>query len=194
MKPQLIRLLQNAHAGERAAAFAYNGHWRSVRGAERTEIQKIEKEEWDHRAELFKMIKELGAKPRALREFGMMIVGVCIFTLCRLGDWLNVAGFGWYTSMYGAGKLERGNIVEYEVAARYAHEAGYPQFVECLLVMAEVEWDHELFFRSKCLKSNWRNYIKLWDPPPARAAIREQFKFALQNTSDEIPDRGPAVS
>lgn len=41
--------------------------------------------------------------------------------------------------MYGAGRLERGNIVEYEIAAKLAAECGHPEMIDCLLEMAEVE-------------------------------------------------------
>ena len=75
-------------------------------------------------------------------------------------------------SMYGAGKLERGNIVEYEIAARYAVDCGYQQFVESLLEMAEIEWDHELYFRKKSEESRWSKYIRVWSEPPPRKSIR----------------------
>ena len=46
----LIRILQNAHAGEVAAAYAYRGHWKSLRESpEKARIKEIEAEEWDHR-------------------------------------------------------------------------------------------------------------------------------------------------
>jgi len=176
MKSKLVRLLQDAHAGERAAGFAYNGHWRSVRGSDASEIRKIELEEWEHRACLHAMLTELGEKPRATREFAMCVIGSVIFALCRLGGWLNLMGLGWYISMYGAGKLEQGNIKEYLVAASYARAAGYPQFVDDLLKMAEVEWDHEFYFRSKCLESKWSRYISLWMAPPARELIAREVQ------------------
>lgn len=182
-KAKLIRLLQDAHAGERAAAFAYRGHSQSVKGQEALEIAKIEKEEWAHREELANMLQQLGAGPRPGRELLMILVGLTILVLCRLGGWLNVFNFGWYFSMYGAGKLERGNIVEYEIAARYAAEAGYPQFIECLLAMAEVEWDHELYFRSKCLESKWIKYLPPWSPPPPRETIQSGFEPSTKSKS-----------
>jgi hypothetical protein len=40
--------------------------------------------------------------------------------------------------------------------------------------MAEVEWDHEAFFRSQVEKSA-RGRRFLWKPLPPRAAIREAF-------------------
>lgn len=172
LKSKLVYLLQNAHAGERAAAFAYNGHWRSVSGQEAIDIKKIEMEEWEHRSCLFGMLQELGARPRLMRELGMAMIGITIFTICRLAGWLNIANFGWFCSMYGAGKLEQGNIVEYEIAARYAHEGGYRHFIEPLLHMAEIEWDHELYFRQKALQSKWSKYFQIWETPPPREQIR----------------------
>jgi hypothetical protein len=48
--------------------------------------------------------------------------------------------------MYGAGKLESRNVKEYEVAARHAWACDRREWVDCLLTMAEVEWEHEAFF------------------------------------------------
>ena len=53
--------------------------------------------------------------------------------------------------MYGAGRLESGNIVEYEIAAGYARDCGSGDLIDCLLTMAEVEWEHEKYFRSRVL-------------------------------------------
>lgn len=165
---RLVRLLQNAHAGEKAAFLAYEGHALSVRGTgEHDEIRKIQREEWEHRECLGRFLLELGSGPRASRELLMTCIGHSISLFCRIG--------GWFIPMYGAGKLERGNIVEYEVAARLARDAGFPHMVEPLLDMAEVEWDHELYFRSKSLAHWLARFVPVWGAPPARAAIRESF-------------------
>lgn len=180
MKEKLIYLLQNAHAGEKAAAYAYNGHGRSLTNTQEIqELKKIEDEEWDHRKRLAIMLTELGSGPRTSRELLMSLVGNTISFLCILGGYLNVFNFGWFMAMYGAGKLEQGNIVEYEVAAQYAVGAGYPQFVASLLDMAEIEWDHELYFRTKSFQSKWSKWIPIWSEPPARELIQKNFlKFS----------------
>ncbi len=42
-RQNLMRILQNAYSGEIAAAYAYRGHWKSLKDSpERTEIKKIE--------------------------------------------------------------------------------------------------------------------------------------------------------
>lgn len=171
---KLVALLQNAHAGERAAAFAYRGHrWSVTSLQEKNEIDKIEQEEWAHRRCLRKMLADLGAEPRVWRKFIMFLIGVNIAVLCLLGRVLNFFNFGWYMSMYGAGLLEKENISEYEIAAQFAHKAHKLDYVELLLQMAEVEWDHEKYFREKCLGSKWVKCIPTWEPPKDRSEIRQ---------------------
>jgi rubrerythrin len=75
--------------------------------------------------------------------------------------------------MYGAGLLESRNIVEYEVAARLAAESGHPEFVDCLLEMAEVEWEHELYFRERVLSHALVRFIPVWKTPPPKSEIRK---------------------
>jgi len=185
-KDKLIKLLQDAHAGEKAAAFAYSGHARSLKDArEIADLKKIENEEWDHRERLAIMLTELGSGPRATREFLMSLVGHTISSLCILGGYFNILNFGWFMSMYGAGKLECGNIVEYEVAAQYAFAAGYPQFAPSLLDMSEIEWDHEFYFRQKTFESKWSRRIAIWSAPPPRDLIQKNFlKFSGQERLD----------
>lgn len=158
---ELIRLLQNAYSGELAAYYAYEGHQLSVRDAvEKSEIIKIRDEEWEHRETVGRMLAELGTTGRPRREFLMKCVGLMIGFLCRIG--------GWLIPMYGAAKLENGNIVEYDVAAELATTAGKPHFVPALLHMADVEWEHELYFRNKFLSHPLACLLPKWKAPPAR--------------------------
>ena len=139
-KARLVAQLQLAHAGELAAGHAYHGHWRSLpEGEDHERIRKIEDEEWHHRRLVARMLLDLGAGPRPLRE--------AVF-------WL----------------------VEYEDAAVYARASGHPELVDCLLTMAEVEWDHEQYFRSRVLGHPLRRLFPIWPAPPPRARIRERFE------------------
>ncbi len=161
----LIAVLQNAYSGEYAASLAYGGHAKSVSDpVERAEILAILAQELEHRALVEKMLADLGSGPDAWKEFAMTCVGTTISALCRIG--------GWFIPMYGAGKLEAGNIVEYEIAARHARDAGRPELVDCLLHMAEIEWDHELYFRKKAERSVWSRFVPMWPSPPSRENIR----------------------
>ena len=167
-RARLVSILQHAHAGELAAGHAYRGHAASVSDPEeKAQIRKIEDEEWVHRRQVGEMLAALGAAPDPARERKLLIIGSTIAVLCRIG--------GWYVPMYGAGRLESKNVKEYEDAADFAVESGHPEFVECLLEMAGVEWDHEAYFRSK-VESHWlRRVIRVWPPVPPREAIRRAF-------------------
>ncbi|HEX8890864.1 MAG TPA: ferritin-like domain-containing protein [Pyrinomonadaceae bacterium] len=164
----LVNILRLAYSGELAAAYAYRGHWRSVSDRQtRARIREIEDEEWHHRRLVGEMLAELGRKPSRLREVRAFLIGRTLGALCHVT--------GWLAPMYGAGKLERRNIKEYESAARFAAGAGHQEFVDCLLTMAEVEWEHEQYFRSRVLSHRWASRIKLWPPPPAKEEIRISF-------------------
>src|SRR5829696_5533071 len=110
---KLIRQLQGASSGELAAIHAYEGHWRSVSDpVQRERIRVIQSEERHHREIVQGLLRDLGAGPNRLREAIFWCIGNAIGIFCRVG--------GWFAPMYGAGKLERSNIVEYEDAAVYA--------------------------------------------------------------------------
>ncbi len=139
-RENLIRILQNAHAGEVAAAYAYRGHWKSLRDSpEKKRIKEIEAEEWDHRERVGHWLEKLGAKPRPLREKIFWTIGNVLGPSCFIS--------GWFMPMYFAGRLESQNSVEYEDAAVLARELGMDDCVEDLLDMARVELEHEEFFR-----------------------------------------------
>src|SRR5882762_10231184 len=138
----LIALLQLAYSAERAAALAYRGHWHSVADKdERIRINQIENEEWHHRELVGEMLAGLGAAPNERREIRALLIGRALGLLCHV--------MGWLAPMYGAGRLESRNIGEYETAARHARDCGREDLIDCLLTMAEVEWEHEHYFRSR---------------------------------------------
>ena len=63
-REKLIGILQLAYSGERAAGFAYRGHWQSVNDlAESARIRAIEDEEWHHRKLVGEMLTSLDAGP-----------------------------------------------------------------------------------------------------------------------------------
>lgn len=167
-RDHLIRAIQWAYSGELAAYYAYQGHWKSVKDSkEKEEIQKIQKEEWEHRGCLGVFLSELQAQPDWRLELMFTIIGRVISFLCYFG--------GWFIPMYGAGKLESGNIVEYEVAAQWARLCGEEKMVEEFLHMAEVEWDHELYFRNKSASHGLYRFFPHWPVPAPKATIRERY-------------------
>jgi len=140
-KANLIRILQNAYSGEIAAAYAYRGHWKSLKECpEKEQIRKIEEEEWDHRRRVGEWLENLGSKPRVAREKVFWTIGRTLGVSCHVS--------GWFMPMYFAGRLESQNSVEYEDAASFARGLGMDDCVTDLLDMARVELEHEEFFRS----------------------------------------------
>ncbi len=173
-RDQLITTLQMAYSGERAAGYAYRGHWHSVKEPEeRARIKIIEDEEWHHRKLVGEMLASLGSEPNKVREIRATIIGRVLGFMCHLS--------GWFAPMYGAGRLESRNIVEYESAARCALACGRPDLIECLLMMAEVEWEHERYFRGCVLRHRLSKRISIWPEPPPKEAIRRSF-----NTPPEV--------
>lgn len=138
-KDKLAQILLAAYSGEKAAALAYQGHWRSVKNPnERARIQSIELEEWEHRRIVGEMLRELGSKPSKVREFIFETIGSTLKMLCPIS--------GWFLPMYFAGLLESQNIKEYMQAAHFAQKVGEVLMAEKLLKMAEVEREHETYF------------------------------------------------
>lgn len=138
-RDSLIRILQNAYSGEVAAAYAYRGHWGSLKESpEKERIRRIEAEEWDHWRRVGEWLANLGAKPRPLREKVFWTIGRTLGLTCHIS--------GWFMPMYFAGRLESQNSVEYEDAAAFARELKMDDCIEDLLDMARVEVEHEIFF------------------------------------------------
>ncbi len=139
---QLIWILQNAHAGELAAAFAYQGHrWSLRRPDEKAELLAIEQAEWLHRAHVAVLLAELKAKPRWRREALMGSIG----RVMGLGCFLS----GWTAPMYMAGRLEAMNVGEYDRARQLAEMLGLEHFIERLEAMRVEEDRHERYFGEK---------------------------------------------
>ena len=135
----LHALLRLAYSAERAAAFAYYGHARSVRSpAKRVAISAIAGEEWLHRSELKRMMERLGIAPSQWLELHYAAIGSIIAASCFV--------IGWFMPMYFAGRLESGNVNEYlrmeelVVGTAIADEQG------CIHQMALVEKQHEEYF------------------------------------------------
>ncbi len=136
---QLIQILQGAYSGELAAAYAYRGHWKSLKNlAERASVREIEDEEWVHRTRVGEILATLHATPVRHREALMWLTGRTIGVLCYFS--------GWFLPMYFAGRLESMNVEEYRTAASHACQLGLTEYENDLQQMATVEKKHETFF------------------------------------------------
>lgn len=157
---QLVRLLRLAYSGEKAAAYAYAGHWRSVRDPdERAKIQKIERDEWEHRATVGRILELLGERPQLWRELLMATIGRTVAAGCFIT--------GRFIPMYLAGKLEHANVREYDGAAYHAERIGLTEFLPELHEMTKTEQEHEQFFSRAALGHPMLPLMKVvfhWDP------------------------------
>lgn len=139
-RTHMIGVLRSAYSGELAAAWAYRGHWRSLRNpAEREAIARIEREEWEHRAVVLRMLRSVDAKPQRLRDAWMRGVGISVAGACFV--------IGRFFSMYFAGRLESSNIAEYVDGAMSARILGRIADERAFEHMARIEAEHERFFR-----------------------------------------------
>jgi hypothetical protein len=124
------------------------------------------------------MLEELGFRPSGLRELRAVVIGRTLGMLCHMA--------GRLLPMYGAGKLESRNIREYELAARFAARSGHAEYVECLLTMAEVEWEHEKYFRGSVESHRWSSRIRMWPRPDPKETIRAKFKRECGHSREGI--------
>ena len=139
-----MRVLQDAHAGELAAAHAYRGHWRSIRNEPtvRAEIRRIESAEWHHRSLVADALHGLGERPRPMREFAMWTIGRFFGLLCFVSFR--------FAPMYAAGRLEATNVGQYNDARIHAERLGLAELVSALQAMSAEEVRHEVFFADQC--------------------------------------------
>jgi demethoxyubiquinone hydroxylase (CLK1/Coq7/Cat5 family) len=158
----LVRILQDAHAGELAAAYAYRAHarslWRRSQRAQRDEVRRIEQAEIHHRRLVGEMLVDLGAAPRRTREALMATIGRVFGSLCFVT--------GWFGPMYAAGRLEGQNVDQYRAARDLASQLG--RHAEGLEAMRAEEVRHEQWFGDQ-VRHHWllplARAILRWSPP-----------------------------
>lgn len=137
--PQLVKLLQQAYSAERAASFAYQGHAGSVKNKqEKNTIKQIETDEWNHRAEVLKIMQQYNIPVSTWYEIKFYIIGKIISFSCYI--------IGWFMPYYFAGRLESGNVCEYFRMMKYFHEIGITTQNTILFEMGIKEKEHEIYF------------------------------------------------
>jgi len=144
--PVLTDLLQQAYSAEKAAAFAYQGHAGSVKANdEKKAIKQIEIDEWNHRAEVLKMMAQYNVPVSQWYEVKNYFIGKVISTGCYL--------IGWFMPFYFAGSLESGNVCEYVRMKRLFNALDITEHDEVLYEMSLREKEHEVYFYEK-IKDN----------------------------------------
>lgn len=137
--PALARLLQRAYSGEKAAAFAYIGHGRSLRDpAAKAAVRQIELDEWKHRENVLSLMRRYDVPVSRWLEIKLHIIGRVISASCHV--------IGRFMPFFFAGKLESGNVCEYFVMMRHFHSLGIHEHDEMLYEMGIKEKEHEVYF------------------------------------------------
>lgn len=132
-------MLQQAHAGELAAYYAYEGHWRSLSDPRQREaVQKIQYEERDHIRYLKTMLDVYKSQPSKIRDFIFTMIGKTASFLCYIT--------GWYLPMAGARFIENIGAVNYNVMSKKAKSLGLHETARALKMMGIMEDRHEKYF------------------------------------------------
>ncbi|MBK9328627.1 MAG: hypothetical protein IPM95_04765 [Sphingobacteriales bacterium] len=148
LQPELINLLQLAYSAERAASFAYKGHAGAVNVLEdKTRIKEIENDEWQHRAEVLRIMQEYEVRVSAYYEIKYYLIGKIICYSCYV--------IGWFMPMYFAGRLESGNVSEYFNMKELFNQLNITRHDAILIEMGMKEKEHEVFFLSKIRSHKW---------------------------------------
>ncbi|MEQ1852010.1 MAG: ferritin-like domain-containing protein [Chthoniobacteraceae bacterium] len=144
--PALVTLLQKAYSGEKAAAFAYIGHARSLRDpAAKAAVRQIEQDEWQHRENVLGLMRRYDVPVSRWLEVKLHIIGRVISASCHV--------IGRFMPFFFAGKLESGNVCEYFVMMRHFHSLGIHDHDAMLYEMGMKEKEHEVYFLEQIRKS-----------------------------------------
>lgn len=144
--PQLVDLLRMAYSAEKAAAFAYIGHAKSVKDPEqKAAIKQIEDDEWSHRRGVLAIMQQYDIPISKWYEFKFHVIGRFISACCYV--------IGWFMPFYFAGRLESGNVCEYFRMMHYIDEVDIRDHHATLYEMGIKEKEHKMFFLEK-LKSH----------------------------------------
>lgn len=136
---ELVDLLQQAYSAEKAAAFAYIGHAKSVKSAEEKKaIKQIEMDEWNHREEVLKIMNQYQIPISKWYEFKFHVMGRIISMSCYV--------IGWFMPYYFAGRLESGNVCEYFRMKQFFNALGIKEHDVTLYEMGIKEKEHEVYF------------------------------------------------
>ncbi|MCA6435010.1 MAG: hypothetical protein IM600_11450 [Bacteroidetes bacterium] len=151
--PEAVKLLQMAYSAERAAAFAYVGHANSVKNQnEKKAIKQIEDDEWHHRSEVLKIMKEYNIPVSKWYEFRFYVIGKLISFSCYV--------IGWFMPFYFAGRLESGNVCEYFRLKIYFNSLGITKHDQVLYDMGIKEKEHEVYFYEQIKNSKLLPYFE----------------------------------
>lgn len=153
--PKLVRLIQFAYSAEKAASFAYIGHAKSVKDPEaKKAIRRIELDEWEHRAEVLKLMNQYNIPVSKWLEFKFHVIGKLIAASCFV--------IGRFMPFYFAGSLESGNVCEYFRMKQYFNSLGISEHDKMLYDMGIKEKEHEVYFFNAVKDDKLLPFFEKW--------------------------------
>jgi hypothetical protein len=193
--PKLVKLLRVAYSAEKAAAFAYIGHARSVSDPqEKAAIEQIEADEWHHRDVVRELMRKYDIPVSKYYELKFHVIGRLISMSCRV--------IGWFMPFYFAGRLESGNVCEYFRMMHFFDELGISEHHEVLYELGIKEKEHEQYVFEKLFA--WGNNKRLNDVDlEAKYSLEESKLYCRSNRSnrsdskpsdDQSGSAGPAAA
>lgn len=184
--PVLTDLLQRAYSGEKAAAFAYQGHAGSVKDkAEKRDIKQIEIDEWSHRDEVLRMMQQYNVPVSKWMEFKCYMIGKTISASCYL--------IGWFMPFYFAGDLESGNVCEYIRMKRLFNALDINEHDAILYEMSLKEKEHEVYFYEKIKDNKLLPFFEKffgWGTSKRKNDINLDEGFYIEDTNSYCPNYG----
>jgi rubrerythrin len=165
--PALINSLRLAYSAEKAAAYAYIGHARSLKNpGEKEAVQQIEKDEWEHRENVLIIMQQHEVSVSKYYEFKYSLTGSSISLSCCL--------IGRFMPYFFAGKLESGNVCEYFKMMKFFHSIGITEHDKVLHEMGIKEKEHEVFFLEMIKNENWMPFFE------------KIFKWGEENSLNDV--------
>jgi rubrerythrin len=183
--PVLINLLKQAYSAEKAASFAYQGHAGAVKDVEEKKaIRQIETDEWNHRAEVLKIMDQYRVPVSKWYEVKYHLIGKTISASCYV--------IGWFMPFYFAGNLESGNVCEYVRMKRLFNAMAITEHDEVLYEMSLKEKEHEVYFFKKIENNKWLPFFEKlfsWGNKKKNDIDLEEG-FSIENTNSYCKNYG----
>ena len=178
--PALVKLLQRAYSGEKAAALAYIGHAGSLKNPQdKVAVNQIENDEWGHRKNVLAIMHKYDIPISKYYEVKFHIIGKIISLSCHV--------IGWFMPYFFAGKLESGNVCEYFVMMQHFHSLDIRDHDQILYEMGMKEKDHEVYFLNQIRTSKLIPFFERafsWGTKSSLNDVDLQNKYSV-GTSDQ---------
>jgi len=145
---------------------------------EKKSIKQIEIDEWNHREEVLKIMKQYLVPVSKWYEIKYHLIGKTISASCYV--------IGWFMPFYFAGNLESGNVCEYVRIKRLFNALNITGHDSILYEMSLKEKEHEVYFYQQ-IKNNKMlplfERVFAWGEHKRKNDIDLDTGFVFENTN-----------